>query len=363
MALTFSALTTGSDTTVTTGFTTASVTPTGTRLQLIFVVAGFATASLASAPTSITGNGLTWTKCTQGEIVDTAAGIACSWWRATGASPTTGAITITYGSNVNRSNWSIFEIDGADLGGTNASNAVVQGATNSNITGTLNTITATLSAFGSASNGAVSGHAWFNVNPGPTATPDTGWTEVHETAAVGGSTTVAEETQFVASNDTTALCTWSSNGAIYATALEIKAAGTGVNYTLISAQGSFTSSGQAANFIRSVSLISEQGSFSVVGSESFADYAINAAQGSYSLTGQDAILIYTPAAGGVAYTLTAAQGSFTYTGQNAGQLLSISCIRGTYVLNGQNASLIWSGAPISPYKPKQCLAMKIGLSF
>src|SRR3990172_1582533 len=95
MAISASLLAAAASTTDATSYLTSSQTPTANALQLIGVHNSIGTGP-ALAPTSITGCGLTWVK-----VAETAAwgvdGIKMvSLWRALGASPTTGQLTIDF---------------------------------------------------------------------------------------------------------------------------------------------------------------------------------------------------------------------------------------------------------------------------
>ena len=136
-------------------------------------------------PTGIAGAGLTFTKVA--EYYDQATtGGGVSLWRALSASPSSGAITITCANNQGNYQWSVEEYANVDTSGTNGSGAIVQTAMNQSFTGAATSITATLGAFGSAANGATALHAWFNLGGSiPTATPDTGWTELSDAGRDG----------------------------------------------------------------------------------------------------------------------------------------------------------------------------------
>jgi hypothetical protein len=222
VAVTQTLLTSGfSNVTPHTVATTASIAPTANRLVLLDIFINTVVAGDAADPT-VSGGGVTWTRVTS--VNTTAAGCNLSRWRALSASPTSGTVSITHPSG-SFCGWSISEFAGIDTGGTNGANAIVQSATNSNITGSANTVTATLAAFGSANNGAASAHGFFNVAPLRTATPDTGWTETAEQGSTfdSGSFAASLETQWRATNDTTALATWSGTGGVFALSSEIKA--------------------------------------------------------------------------------------------------------------------------------------------
>jgi hypothetical protein len=83
-------ITEGSSTTDASSYTTASVTPAANVLHLLAVSTGNTTGAI-TAPT-VTGNGLTWTAI--GDIQST--NHRTTLFRASGVSPSTGAITIDY---------------------------------------------------------------------------------------------------------------------------------------------------------------------------------------------------------------------------------------------------------------------------
>lgn len=225
MALTHTALTSNFDATGATSHATASITPSASQPVYIAVYAGFTPAANAAAPTGITGAGLTFTKIT--ERLDTTNGLAISVWRALEASPSSGALTISFANATSQAMWSVLEVSGADTTGTNGSGSVVQSATNADLTGAAAAITTTLSAFGSATNGAMSAALWVNTGVTPaTATADTGWTEVHEVGfSDTGPVAFTLETQFRATSDTSSVTTFSANGLMLSLAFEIKEAG------------------------------------------------------------------------------------------------------------------------------------------
>lgn len=227
MAITETPLTTGVKDDSGGSFTTAataSITPGSNQLVLAGIFHNASVAANAADITGLAGAGLTFTKAVS--IVDTAAGSVLSIWRALSASPSSGALTATFANATLASVWSIMQFNGIDTGGTNGANAIVQSAVNSNNTGSVATITATLGAFGSVNNGAMSAHGWFNAGAVQTATPKSGWAEIHDNGTTYSAGTLADclETQWRATNDTTASAVWTSNGAVFAIALELKAA-------------------------------------------------------------------------------------------------------------------------------------------
>ena len=225
MAITEAALTSGSKNDGSGSFTTAataSLTPGANQLVLVDVFHNASIAANAAVPTGVAGAGLTFTLVDS--AVDTVAGSTLSRWRALSASPSTGAITVTFANATTAAVWSVHQYASVDITGTNGAQAIVQTAHNSNNTATVATIAVTLSAFGSTSNGASGCNAWFNVGTVQTATPRAGWTEIHDLGTLYSGSALADclETQWRPTNDTTAQATWTANGAVYAIASELK---------------------------------------------------------------------------------------------------------------------------------------------
>lgn len=196
-------------------YTTASITPTADRLVLAWVlnVRGSGT---ATQPT-LSGNGLTWVAVNS--VVTTATRLTL--YRAMGAAPSAGVVTITPGdANTVRVLWSISEFSGIDTGGTNGSAAVVQSAVNN---ANSTSVTATLAAFGSASNATAGG--FVVLANSRTWTEGGGFTPIS-----GGTHDLAGEnvsifSEFRADNDTTVDASISGAGAqLRVVGVEIKAA-------------------------------------------------------------------------------------------------------------------------------------------
>jgi hypothetical protein len=214
MAVSGATVTSGSDGTTGTSATTASVTPTSNALQLLLVQAhpsggpGYAT---------VTGCGLTWVSVDQHNY-DVGGGDTQMLYRALGASPSTGTISIDFGVGNDQLEicWSLTEYTGVDTSGTNGSGAIVQAVKN---TGTSTTPAATLAAFGSANNatygGIVTGSAGFPLAVG------SGFTSLHNFQ--GPTVGLMTLSEWKASNDTSVDGTCASTvwGII---AVEIKAA-------------------------------------------------------------------------------------------------------------------------------------------
>lgn len=224
MAISAASLTSGTDNATTTSFATASVSPTSGRMVYVGVgtIQTSGAEASAAAPSGLSGNGLTWTKVH--EEVSTVTGVASSVWRAKADSPSSGAITITFAANKAFAAWSVIEVDGADTSGTNGANSVVQSAGAQADSGSATSAPVTLSTFADAGNGAVGFFFHVGIGSTPTATADTGWTELNEATNFEGAG-YGSQSQWRSDNDTTVGPSWSVGGYSRGIALEIKAAG------------------------------------------------------------------------------------------------------------------------------------------
>lgn len=145
MPVTQGSLTSGSDSSNVSSYTTASVTPTNGRLMLVAVLN--TKGSTPDTPT-LSGNGMTWTQqatITFNTIASPLSG--ATLFRGVGTG-TAGAITIDFGG-VNQTGcaWSVNEFGDVD---TATNNGVVQSATNT--ADSVTALTVTLAAFGSTNN-------------------------------------------------------------------------------------------------------------------------------------------------------------------------------------------------------------------
>lgn len=125
MAVVGSNLTTNSSTTDGTSFATASITPTADALIMVAVVGTVGTGTTLT-PTSVIGNGITYSAVTNGANV---AGARTGYlYSGMSASPTAGAITISMSGAVSWTSclWSVTQFTGTDTSGTNGSGAIVQ---------------------------------------------------------------------------------------------------------------------------------------------------------------------------------------------------------------------------------------------
>lgn len=219
MTISGALLTNNGDTTNASSYATASVTPTSNALVLVAVVN--TKASAPDTPT-LSGNGLTWVQI--GTVTfDTVASPTkrLTVFRALGASPSAGAITIDFGgASQTGCAWVVSEYTGVDTTGTNGSGAVVQSTTNNGNSST--TQSATLSAFGSATNGSYSA---TGVDSNVDVSPEASWNE-HANPTYGTPST-GLQTQWRADNDTSPSTTTAGLRNWAMLALEIKEAAAG----------------------------------------------------------------------------------------------------------------------------------------
>lgn len=203
-------LTAGSDSSNLSVYTTASITPSADKLVVAAVV--HEDSSVAAAPT-LTGCGLTWV------LIDTIAegggAVRLSLYRAMGASPTSGAVTIDLGGNTEQNcGWIIAEFGSVDTGGTNGSAAVAQFAQASGVVG--GNLAAALGAF-AAGNDAVYAVVSAGAAVAADITEEAGYTRLSETGDGGLRFMVAE---FLAAEDQTP-------------SFDLYTGGSAVNWTLI----------------------------------------------------------------------------------------------------------------------------------
>lgn len=180
MAITASNLTSGLSGTDTQSYDTASVSPGANRLILVAVA--IRNYNFGGAGTvTLSGNGLTFVQVTSVDYSNVASSKSrLALFRAMGASPSAGAITISIsGASNSACAWSVDEFDGVDTSGTNGSGAVVQ----NNTCATDDADPApsiTLSALGDAANNAV--FACFSNAQNRYLTPTTDYTELADQA-------------------------------------------------------------------------------------------------------------------------------------------------------------------------------------
>lgn len=220
MAVTQSSLTAGNSGTGAQSYNTASITPSANKLILAAVAIFNATpANLGTI--SLSGNGLTWvqidTQTGGGGTPDTRVAL----FRAMGASPSSGAVTITISGSTNADCcWSIVQWDGIDTSGTNGSGAIVQ---NNKGTASASSITITLGALGDASNNAVY-ICGFNY-AGAAGASGSGYTLINSQQETVQGLSLADA--YKVPGTTSAVLTFASAANLGAVAVEIKAAAAG----------------------------------------------------------------------------------------------------------------------------------------
>jgi hypothetical protein len=211
-AIAFTHLETTGSTTDATSFTTGSVTPTADRLQLLAVVN--TKSSTATLPT-VSGDGLTWVQvatCTY----DSSTAKRLTLFRALGASPSTGSLTIDFGGTTQTGiGWSWVEVSGTDTSGTNGSGAIVQAVCGTEAT--TATPSVTLSAFGNAANAT---YGAFGIGTNPTCTAGTGFTKAGSFSHTTPASAICSEYQ--TANDTSVDLTWSASNTGLGIGVEIK---------------------------------------------------------------------------------------------------------------------------------------------
>ena len=204
-------LTTAADAVGAASYTTASITPTANRLVLAWVQCAKST----TPNILLSGNGLTWVEVA---TVVYATSRRLTLFRAMSASPSTGAVTITFEGDVsvNSCGWSIFELDNVDTSGSNGSGALVQSNTNS--AAAVTSLTVTLAAFGSANNVAVGG---FGSDSAQTITEGSGFTIAGQASA---STVITIGSEGQPTNDTSIDISIGSSNDLAGIAAEVKEA-------------------------------------------------------------------------------------------------------------------------------------------
>jgi hypothetical protein len=130
---------------------------------------------------NVTGNGLTWVNVVN--VDDTQAAICMTVWRAQGAAPTAGPVTVTWGTLPISASIQIHRLTGTATSGTSGSGAI--GATGTADNGTVESTPATTSLTTTAANSRVLG---FAAGRSQTFTQGSGYTAIlkNQTASSGG---------------------------------------------------------------------------------------------------------------------------------------------------------------------------------
>lgn len=145
--------------------TTGSISPVANNLIILTI--GTNTSSTPNVP-SVSGNGLTWVQIATATL-DDSGHQRLTMFRAMGASPTPGAVTMVWSpQNQTDIYWSINQFAGTVITGSNGANAVVQSNINTQ-TGVATNFSVTLGTFQSGAN-ATHGSFYMNDNS-PDLTP------------------------------------------------------------------------------------------------------------------------------------------------------------------------------------------------
>lgn len=224
MAITGTNLTSSSSATDGTSFSTASITPAANALILLTFLSRRGDSVEPAVPSSVTGNGLTWVQVNSIYYDTTSTSRrTLTVFRAMGASPSAGAVSITAPATLTSAVWSVDQFTGVDTSGTNGSGAVVQSVTNSTSSGT--SLTVTLSSFGDANNATFG--AFGNADGLFSSTAGTGFSKLGD--AADSETSSRCTTEWVSSNDTSVDMTFSTATELGGIAIEIAAATAGTS--------------------------------------------------------------------------------------------------------------------------------------
>lgn len=124
MAITWTEKTAGQQGTSSQNYSTASTTPAANRVQLLFVASGLVGAAVA--PTTVTGNGMTWTLVASQPTANN--NVCLSVWRALSATPGAGAITMNFPVAHTGCGWKLLEANGASQAGSGGSGMIRAGS-------------------------------------------------------------------------------------------------------------------------------------------------------------------------------------------------------------------------------------------
>jgi hypothetical protein len=222
MAISASNLTSNGSGTNATSYTTASISPASNSLILIAVES-----DLSGTPPkpTISGCSLTWVEVIDCHFDQSGTQHRLTVYRALGASPTTGTVTIDYGATTATGcTWSIDQFQNVDTTGTNGSGAIVQSAkTTEPASGSTTSITATLGSAITSGNAAYTAATWEAAESG---TRESGWTPLATPNHTGPSTSTASSWRN-ASDDNSATTSWATSSLAGAVIIEIKAGAAG----------------------------------------------------------------------------------------------------------------------------------------
>jgi len=211
-------LTSDLDATDASSYTTASISPAPNRVLLVFTQSVMATAVLAPTVT-VSGLGLTWTQRAD-RLYASADNVGAEpnrlnlFTAPTGASPGSGALTLTMSSLASGAGWVVIELDRADNG-----SPVVQAPTAwSSAAETSGSVT--LAGAGASGNRAF---ACFGHREWEPSTERANWTELTDRKQTNPSTNMQTQWRPDAF-ETTASATWATARVWGGIAVEIRAA-------------------------------------------------------------------------------------------------------------------------------------------
>lgn len=179
-----------------TGITTASVSPTANRLQLLAISVVRGSSTQPANPSSVTGCGLTWSLAATKIDFDASGTTRGSLflYKALGGAPTTGSVTVTFGYTAQNAAYEWDEIGGVD-GVTPIVQIVPANGSSSS------TATVTLAAFATTDNGTY-GAIGGEQTPHASSPEGTGFTALGS-ASVTATVPITTITEWRVDNDTT----------------------------------------------------------------------------------------------------------------------------------------------------------------
>jgi hypothetical protein len=218
MAINISNVTLGTTSTTVSSTTTASITPAANNLVLVSVASALSGTIQPNQPT-LSGNSLTYVAVGSSYYGTTGGGRRYfTLFRALGASPTAGAITIDFAAqNQVQIMWSVDQASGIDTTGVNGANAIVQSAGTINAASTTDSVT--LAAFSNVNNSTFGG---FAANGNHISSFGTGYTSLANAGTDTDSLNVA--TEWRVDNQTVVPVTWAGAVPSAGQAVELKIA-------------------------------------------------------------------------------------------------------------------------------------------
>lgn len=212
MAIAATVLTSNFSNTDASSYATASITPTANALILAAIVIR---RDVGVGTVTLSGNGLTWVEIAN-ETENNGTVNRLTLFRAMGASPSAGVVTITATSTANSACWIVQEFTGVEQSGTNGSGAVVAEVTAFGL-GTAMSVSTTAPA---------AGNAMFGTFCSPAAiTPGAQFTELADVAAT--TPTLRVQTQWDETGNDGTVDATAGNNSWCLVAAELQIAGTG----------------------------------------------------------------------------------------------------------------------------------------